>query len=115
MKYRNVKTEAGGITFDSKAEAKRWGELQMLARGGLIDNLTRQESFELAPAVRFAGEKRQKPPLRYVADFSYTEWQGDKKMRIVEDVKSPATMTRAFQIKRHLMMSLFGIDVRIVK
>lgn len=110
MKYGNKKTKIGDVTFDSKREAERWGHLCILQRAGHISGLRRQVAFELAPAVKFDGAARQKPSLRYIADFEYVE----NGARVVEDVKSPATSKlEAFQIKRHLMKHLHGIDVRI--
>ena len=35
-------------------------------------------------------------------------------LRVVEDVKSPATKTRVYEIKKKLMRERFGIDVREV-
>lgn len=110
MKYGNKRTTVGGLTFDSKREAERWGHLCILERMGRISGLRRQVRFELAPAVTFEGAKRAKLPLRYFADFEYIE----NGVRIVEDVKSSATAKKeAFVIKRHLMKSVHGIDVRI--
>ena len=110
MKYGNKKTKIGEITFDSKREAERWGHLCLLQRAGRISGLRRQVSFELAPSVKFDGSVRAKPALRYVADFEYVEAGA----RVVEDVKSPATAKKeAFVIKRHLMKTVHGIDVRI--
>jgi len=111
-KYRNQKTEIDGITFDSKREARRYAELQALASRNLIESLQHQVPFELAPAVKFSSEGRKKPALRYVADFAY--WLDGK--FVVEDVKSPATAkAAAYRIKRHLMLSVHGIEVKEVK
>lgn len=110
MKYGNKKTKIGEITFDSKREAERWSHLRLLERAGHISGLRRQVSFELAPPVKFEGAARAKPALRYFADFEYVE----NGARVVEDVKSPATVKKeAFVMKRHLMKSVHGIDVRI--
>ena len=102
-KYGNKKTQFAGLTFDSKAEACRYGELQVLERMGLISNLRRQVPFELAPAVVIGGRKR--PPLRYVADFVWEE--GGK--TVVADVKG--AVPEAYRIKRHLMKAIHGIDI----
>ena len=108
-KYKNRKTVFMGLKFDSEAEASRYGELVILERMGQICGLERQVAYELAPAVKFDGETRKKPALRYVADFAY--WEGDR--RIIEDVKG--VITEAFRIKRHLMKIVLGLKVRIVK
>lgn len=110
MKYRNKKTKVGDVTFDSKREAERWGQLCLLQRAGRISGLRCQVSFVLAPSVKFAGARAAKPAIRFVADFEYIE----NGARVVEDVKSaPTAKLPAFQMKRHLMKHLHGIDVRI--
>lgn len=110
-KYRNRKTVLDGITFDSKREAARYQELKALAARGVIEDFRHQAPFVLAPGVRFSDEKRAKPALRYVADFAY---KLDGRL-VVEDVKSKVTAgAAAYRIKRHLMLSVHGIEVKEV-
>ena len=109
MKYKSVRTTVGGITFDSKSEARRYSELRLLEREGQISELQLQPCFILAPSVRYHDVKRLKPALRYVADFEYIE----KGIKIIEDVKG--MQTPVFKIKRHLLKVLHDIDVRITK
>jgi len=108
-KYGAIKTEVNGIMFDSKAEARRYGQLIMLERAGIIAGLTRQMTFVLAPSVKFEGAKKAKPALRYVADFIYSDSNTGK--IVVEDVKG--VITPLFRVKQHLMKHLHGIDIRI--
>lgn len=108
-KYRNKKTEIGGVKFDSKAEASRFIALKRMEEAGLITDLRRQVPFELAPAVHLPGKCRMSPPLRYFADFVYV--QDDR--QIVEDVKG--FITEVYRIKRHLLKALHGIDIVEVK
>lgn len=108
-KYGNKKTVVDGITFDSKREAARWLELKMLERAGHISELQRQVRVELAPGVKFEGEARAKPALRLIVDFGYVE----AGRRVLEDVKSPATITTAFTIKRHILKAWQGLDLRL--
>lgn len=96
-KYRNKKTEIGGVKFDSKAEASRFVALKRMEEAGLITDLRRQVSFELAPAVKIPGKGRMSPPLRYFADFVYVQ---DGK-QVIEDVKG--YLTEVYKLKRHLM------------
>lgn len=103
-KYGAKKTQVDGITFDSKAEAARYTELKMLERAGQISKLELQPTYELAPSVILGG--RKKPALRYRADFRYTDHLGNV---IVEDVKG--VRTAEYQIKRHLMKFVHGIDI----
>ena len=110
-KYRNQKVVIDGIAFDSKREAGRYQELKALASRNLIEDLRHQVPFELAPGVKFSDESRKKPALRYVADFAY---RLDGRL-VVEDVKSAITAkAAAYRIKRHLMLSVHGIEVKEV-
>lgn len=102
-KYHNEKVEVDGDVFDSKREYGRWQQLKMEERARIIANLKRQVSFELAPAVVVKGRKR--PPLKYLADFTYTR----NGQMIIEDAKG--VITEAFRIKRHLMKSVLGLDI----
>lgn len=108
-KYGAKKTEVDGIVFDSKVESRRYLDLVLLEKTGQITGLTCQVPFELAPSVKYQGDKRAKPPLRYVADFVYYE----NGVIVVEDCKG--VLTSAFKIKRHLMKWAKGIDVRLSK
>ncbi|WP_312969043.1 DUF1064 domain-containing protein [Acinetobacter gerneri] len=107
-KFRNKKVVLNGTTFDSKKEARRYRELQILERAGEISELQMQYAFVLAESVKFSNEPRRKPAVKYVADFVYRV--GDK--LIVEDVKSEATRKdKYFRLKKHLMMSVHGIEI----
>lgn len=103
QKYANERVEIDGQAFDSKAEARYWGHLQIRLKAGEISNLRRQVPFELAPAVVIGGRKR--PPLRYVADFVWEE--GGK--TVVADVKG--AVPEAYRIKRHLLKAVHNIDI----
>lgn len=103
-KYRAVKTTVDGITFASKAEAKRYQELKALCVAGHILNLKCQPVFVLADSVTINGRRR--PSLRYVADFSYYTPDMDL---VVEDVKG--MLTPVYRLKRHLMKAVLGIDI----
>lgn len=112
-KYNSKKVVVNGITFDSRREAARYTELMLLSKAGKITGLALQVPFVLVPSVKFQGARAAKPAIRYFADFVYSDVEQGK--IIVEDVKSPATAKlAAFQIKRHLMLSVLGIDVRVV-
>jgi hypothetical protein len=108
-KYRSRKVERDGQKFDSQKEARRWDVLEQLAGQGAIAELRRQVAFVLAPAVRFPGEKRMKPALRYVADATYVQ---DGQL-VVEDVKSPPTRkTAIYRAKKHLMATVHNIHIK---
>jgi hypothetical protein len=102
VKYNNVKTTVDGIKFDSKGEAARYVVLRDRQTAGSIHNLQTQASYTLT----VNGLKI----CVYRADFTY-EADG---VAIVEDYKSPATMTPAFRLKCKLMMACHGIAVKVV-
>lgn len=103
-KYGNHKVEVDGITFDSKKEANRYRELKMMERAGEIQGLELQPVFDLIP--KQDGERA----VRYLGDFRYTK----EGKTVVEDVKSSATKTQVYRIKRKLMLYVHGIRVREV-
>lgn len=108
-KYGAKPVTIDGITFDSQAEGARYRALKMLERAGEITGLELQPVFVLAPGVLVPGETRKRPPLRYMADFAYTDQAG---RRVVLDVKG--VQTPVFRMKMHLL-ALQGIKVEIVK
>lgn len=99
-KYGRKKTIVDGIEFDSKKEADRYVQLLLMERGGEISGLVVHPAFELEiNHVKICG---------YVADFKYFDESSCKE--IVEDTKG--YRTRAYRIKKKLMLALRGIDVR---
>lgn len=120
-KYGNKKITVGGITFDSRREAKRYQELYFLQKAGKISDLELQKRFELIPAQYESFERYGKKGQRlkdgricvekavfYVADFCYVQ-DGQK---VVEDTKG--VRTKDYVIKRKLMRWVHGISVREV-
>jgi hypothetical protein len=102
-KYRNTPTFVDGLRFDSKAEAKRYGELKILQFDRQIADLRCQVPFQLFG-------KNGKKICEWRADFAYTE--GGKE--VVEDVKGVAT--RAFGIKAKLFRDNYpNIELRVVR
>lgn len=96
MKYHNIKTFSNGIKYDSKKEARRGDELRLMEKAGLISDLERQKRFVLQEG--FTNNKGEKiRPITYIADFYYKE-----KNWIAEDVKSSATKTEVYKIKKKL-------------
>lgn len=110
-KYGNRKVEIDGLRFDSGAEARRYRELVLLQDAGQIACLEQHPRFDLAPSVVLDGRKH--PPLRYTADFRYIDL-GRFSQDVVEDVKSAASRTTAYKMRRHLMKAVHGIEVREV-
>ena len=103
-KYHNIKTEYNGVMYDSKKEAKRQYVLDMMARAGIIRNLERQKRFVLQGSfVNNKGEKIRE--ICYLADFYY--WDNERNTQVVEDVKSPATRTDVYKIKKKMFEKLY--------
>ena len=95
-KYHNRKTVVDGITFDSKHEAERYKELQLLLRAKEIFNLRLQVPYELMPTIKVNGVTFRS--IKYVADFVYEDKNGET---IVEDAKG--MRTDVYKMKRKLM------------
>lgn len=104
-KYGNKPCEIGGEKYRSMREAARHQQLLRLEEQGYITHLKREEVFVLARGVKFKGDKRAKPPLRYVADFVYLRIG----QYVVEDCKG--MRTPVYKLKRHLMLAMRGIEV----
>lgn len=99
QKYHAIKTEYKGVVYDSKWEAQKAYELDMLQRAGKIKDLQRQVRFILQDGyVNNKGEKIR--PISYIADFTYYDIKQNK--MIVMDTKSPATRTAEYRIKKKL-------------
>lgn len=100
-KFNARRTELDGIAFASKAEAKRYAHLKLLARVGEIADL------ELQPKYDFVVNGLK--VCSYLADFRYrVPATGEV---VVEDVKSAPTRTPEYRIKRKLMKAIHGIEV----
>ena len=111
-----------GITFDSCKEARRYKELSLLEKAGVISRLELQKRFELIPAqyenvsreeyIKSKGKKTKgkciERACKYKADFYYIQ-NGE---RIVEDTKG--FKTKDYIIKRKLMLQVFGIRIKEV-
>lgn len=112
-KYKNQKCRFRGITFDSKREAKRFRELQIMEKAGIISDLRRQVKYKLIPVQKLSTPIRQKSghmkraerEVTYIADFVYIK----EGQTIVEDCKGYET--DVFKIKRKLMLYIHGIQV----
>lgn len=121
-KYHNRKTVLNGIVFDSRREAKRYAELLLMQKAGLISDLERQKKYVLIPAQRepsdavyskgkHKGERKQGRLLEkecsYIADFVYKDKNGNC---VVEDCKG--LRTDVYRIKKKMMLYFHGIIVK---
>lgn len=105
-KFHARKTWVGGERFDSRKEAQRWAELNLMQRAGQISELRRQIRYILVPAQYDDKGKLLERSVDYIADFVYK--QGGK--LVVEDTKG--VKTDVYKIKRKLMLSVYGIRIR---
>lgn len=110
-KYRNKAVVIAGIRWDSQREYARWCELKMLERAHKVSGLERQVTYKLADGVKFEGAKRAQPPLRIKVDFRYFDMEACQ--WILEDLKSPASVTTAFTIRRHLLLAIHNQQIRL--
>ena len=92
-KYRNIKTVVDNITFDSKKEAARYSDLKLLETAHHIMHLETQPRFPL-----MINGKRV---ATYIGDFKY--WSPSENEWIVEDVKSEATKTPLYRLKKKIL------------
>lgn len=121
-KYYSRKCEYDGRVFDSKREKDRYIQLRLWEEAGLIKDLRCQVKYVLFPTVREpdrAGPRGGVKPGKviekeasYHADFVYTDCTTGK--TVVEDVKSPATRTPEYILKRKAMLAIHGIKVKEV-
>lgn len=127
-KYHNTPDERNGaegkkIRFQSKLEARRYDELMLMLKAGIIRDLKLQPQFTLQEAYTTPEGKRVRA-IRYQADFSYKKNSyaigsdgfekipSDGWVFVVEDAKSKATKTRVYAMKRKLMLERFGIEIQ---
>jgi hypothetical protein len=103
----NKRTQVDGYTFDSQAEAARYGELRLSEQAGAISGLTIHPVFLLQEAFKANG--RTHKAISYEGDFGYTE----KGVQVVEDVKGHRT--EVFRLKEKLFRYRYPhINFRII-
>jgi hypothetical protein len=95
QKYGAQRVVVDGISFDSKREARRWGELKLLERAGEIRELHRQVVVPLegrdGPLLTRTGRA-----MRITVDFGYVEVLTG--LTIYEDAKGMPT--RDYEVRR---------------
>jgi hypothetical protein len=104
-KYSAQRVEVDGITFDSKKEARRWGELKLLERAGEIIELRRQVVIPLVGryAPLLARKGRQ---MRITVDFGYVEVASG--LTVYEDAKGMPT--RDYEVRRSVAAAQ-GVEI----
>lgn len=105
-KYGAIKTVFDGITFHSKHEAVRYGELKVALQAGIIKELKLQVKYPLVINGVLIAD--------YYADFVYklTRDMGYTWTTVVEDRKSEITAKDpVYRLKKKLMLAIYGIDI----
>lgn len=109
-KYGAVPTVVDGVRFASKAEAKRYGELKLLEKAGIIRGLKLQPAFSILAHGQMVATK---PVASYRGDFGYElsytingvlHWRP-----VVEDVKG--VKTPVYRLKKKLVEAQYGIEI----
>lgn len=108
MKYRNKPKVINGERYDSIKESVRHAELKLLEKAGKIERLERQVPFLLMPKLERSDDKWERE-VHYFADFVY--YDVELQRLVVEDVKSRATVTKDYVLKRKLMLKVHNISV----
>ena len=105
-KFGAKKTVVDGITFDSKWESERYGQLRAMERGGIVTDLELQVKYDIViNDIKIC---------KYIADFVYKEESPDGEIKeIVEDAKG--FETPEFKLKKKLMKAVHGIDIYLSK
>ena len=107
-KYRAKKVSLDGLTFASKAEAKRYSELRLLERAKEISGLQLQIPFEL---MAYSEDDSMAPTVgHYVSDFVYRDTNNKL---VVEDVKGFRTPLYKWK-KKHFEIQ-YGIKITEVR
>jgi|SRR5215471_2172068 len=94
-----------GRWFASKKEGLRYLELTALERAGAISELRCQVEFDLTVVSDIDGQRRVVG--RWTADFVYRRegWP------VVEDTKSKATRTEAYQLRKKIFEAQYGMKI----
>jgi hypothetical protein len=114
---RAKRVEADGHTFDSQIEAKRYGQLKILAAAGDIIELGIHPTYKLTIKSEAVGT--------YTADFSYLEIErtrsgGEIRRFVIEDVKPSNKSARGYFLTRDSALrikvfeAIYGRSVTIV-
>ena len=105
-KFGAKKTVVDGITFDSKWESERYGQLKAMERGGIVTDLELQVKYDIIiNDIKIC---------KYIADFVYKEESPDGEIKeIVEDAKG--FETPEFKLKKKLMKAVHNIEIYLSK
>lgn len=110
-KYKNKKVWIDGYVFDSIIEGKRYNQLKLLEKNGVIQSLELQPTFLLHDTLRVLknGKKETYRKSVYKADFAYTE----NGLYIVNDTKGMETETYKLKRKEFLLKDYCDVFMEI--
>jgi len=97
-KYGAIKTDFAGRTFDSKKEAARAQELELLKKAGEVTDIEYQPAFDCVV--------NGKKICKYIADFRVTYKDGHVE---IEDVKG--MRTSVYKLKKKLVEALHDVTI----
>ena len=98
-----------GHRFDSTKEARRYRELRLLEKAGMIRDLELQPRFVLEVVERWRPHGLIKNCGYYTADFRYVD--AETAATVVEDVKSGPTKTAAYRLRKKLVEAIHGVRI----
>lgn len=101
-KYGAIATSVNGIKFPSKAEAKRYRELMLLKRAGVVTDVQLQPTYELIPKFIHTATGEKVSATKYKADFLVTYKDGHQE---IEDVKG--YLTPVYKLKKRMFMNAY--------
>lgn len=106
-KWKAQKVLLHGITFDSRAEGRRFLVLRVRQERGLISDLQCHVRYPLTVCGLVVAHIEP--------DFRYRDAEG---RLVFEDVKGGArgevTMTRCWKLKARLFAAIYGTEIRII-
>lgn len=99
-KYNAQRTELDGIKFASKKEARRYAQLKLMEKAGVITDLRLQVPFVLIDKSTYGRA------IKYIADFVYIE----NGQEIIEDTKG--FRTDVYKLKKRLFAEKYRKEIK---
>ena len=116
LKDRNRDPEKERARNRAYQQARRYDELILMLKAGQIRNLRLQQQYTLQESyITETGERVR--AIHYVADFAYERPTAPDKygtvfwLPVVEDVKSRATKTAQYEMKKKLLRERFNLTI----
>lgn len=115
-RYSNIKrhTAVDGTVLDSKRELRRYGELLLLEKAGMIAKLAVHPRYPIVICgvqvkIRSGGYPNGRV-VTYVADFKYLDLE--QGLSVIEDVKMQSGhRTEVYKLKKALMEAM-GYEIK---